>query len=294
MKNYIIAIIVILAFGACSKSTEDIIVNDPSVMRFAADIAQTRATASAFETNDRIGLFATQYDNTTARPLQVSGNWANNVSATFDGTNWATAKKIFWSEGKMDVYGYYPYLSPITSIDEQPFSVALDQSTERNGDQLGGYEASDFLWAKVAGVEQTQETVALQFRHRMSKMVVKFQKGASYVGDFPDNATVYIHSVVPSAVLDFTTGAVTKDMYGEMTTITCRKVDNATYEAIIVPQRLTSRRPFIEVVVNGVSYLIEDTFNFSPGKMYTYNLTINSNPDQVEIDIGGSVEGGWN
>ena len=39
----------------------------------------------------------------------------------------------------------------------------------------------------------------------------------------PDNATVYVHSVVPTATTDFTTGAVTKDIFVEMAMIKTRK-----------------------------------------------------------------------
>ena len=253
----------------------------------------TRATETSFEQGDKIGLYLTEYTGETPAPLQISGNWANNVAATLDGTDWVTAKKIFWSDNRMDVYGYYPYMS-LTSVDEQPFSIALDQSTERVGDQLGGYEASDFLWAKTEGVDQSAETVTLQFSHRCSKLVIKLVKGSSYEGELPDNATVYVHSVVPTATIDLATGAVTKDIFGEMATVKARKVDNATYEAVMIPQRLESRRPFIEIVVNNVSYLLEDTFQFKAGMQHTLSLVINSNPDQVSVDIGGEIEGGWN
>ncbi|MFR3330877.1 MAG: hypothetical protein ACLTSL_12085 [Odoribacter splanchnicus] len=47
-------------------------------------------------------------------------------------------------------------------------------------------------------------------------------------------------------------------------------------------------------MVNGISYLLEDTFNFKAGKQHTLSLTINSNPDQVKIEIGGEIEDGWN
>lgn len=292
MKRYTIWAAAILLLAGCDNAEETAPFDD-GTMRFEMRHPATRATETAFEQGDRIGLYITQYAGETASPLQISGNWANNVAATLDGAQWLTAKKIFWSDQKMDVYGYYPLMTP-ASIDANPFSVALDQSTARNGDRLGGYEASDFLWAKTGGVTQESKTVALQFRHCLSKLVVKLEKGASYEGDLPDNAVVYVHSVVPTATIDFTTGAVTKDIFGEMATIKTRKVDNATYEAVIVPQRLDSRRPFVEVVVNGVSYLLEDTFNFKAGKQHTLSLTINSNPDQVEIEIGGEIEGGWN
>ena len=119
-------------------------------------------------------------------------------------------------------------------------------------------------------------------------------KGPSYEGDFPEDAEVYIHGTVPTATIDFTTGSVTKDLFGEMATIKARKVNDSTFEAIIVPQRLDTRRPFIEIIAGGISYLLEDTFQFKPGMQHTLSLTINSNPDQIEIEIGGDIEdGNW-
>ena len=50
----------------------------------------------------------------------------------------------------------------------------------------------------------------------------------------------------------------------------------------------------LEVVVNNVSYLQEDTFQFKVGRQHTLSLIINSNPDQVPVDIGGEIVGGRN
>lgn len=288
--NYIWMAALLLA--SCDKA-EDIAVDDGSIRFVMQYPSATRATETSFEQGDKIGLFLTEYTGETPAPLQISGNWANNVAATLEGTEWVTAKKIFWSDNRMDAYGYYPYMS-LTSVDEQPFSIALDQSTERTGDQLGGYEASDFLWAKTEGVNQSTETVTLQFSHRCSKLVIQLVKGPSYEGELPDSATVYIHNVVPTATIDLATGAVTKDIFGEVATVKARKVNNATYEAIMIPQRIESRRPFIEIVVNNISYLLEDTFQFKAGMQHTLSLVINSNPDQVSVDIGGEIVGGWN
>lgn len=149
--NYIWMAALLLA--SCDKA-EEIAVDDGSIRFVMQYPSATRATETSFEQGDKIGLFLTEYTGETPAPLQISGNWANNVAATLEGTEWVTAKKIFWSDNRMDAYGYYPYMS-LTSVDEQPFSIALDQSTERTGDQLGGYEASDFLWAKTEGVDQS-------------------------------------------------------------------------------------------------------------------------------------------
>ncbi len=290
-KIYFILCVAALAAG-CQKMADDKpVVYEEGQMRFEMNHPATKVTATDFEEGDRIGLYVTSYEEVPV-PLQVSGNWANNIAAILTSGEWITAKRIFWSEGKMDVYAYYPYMT-VTSVDEQPFSVALDQNTSGDGENLGGYEASDFLWAKTAGAVAADESVALAFEHRLTKFVIKLVKGPDYEGEFPDESELYIHNVVPTATIDFATGAVTKDVFGEPATIRARKVDNETFEAIIVPQRVESRRPFIELISNGVSYLVEDTFHFKAGKQHTLSLTINSNPDQVSVDIGGSVEGGW-
>ncbi len=288
--------------AGCQKMADETkvegVLYEEGEMSFEMNMPVTKVTETEFEEGDRIGLYVTSYDETPV-PLQVSGNWANNIAATLTGADWVTEKKIFWSEGKMDVYAYYPYMA-ISSVDEQPFAVALDQNVPGDETSLGGYEASDFLWAKTEGSvapadgsDPSAATVSLTFKHCLTKFVIKLEKGPDYEGDFPEESELYIHNVVPTATIDFATGAVTKDMFGEPTTIRARRVDDGTFEAIIVPQRVDSRRPFIEFIANGVSYLIEDTFHFKVGKQHTMSLIINSNPDQVSVDIGGSVEGGW-
>ena len=129
----------------------------------------------------------------------------------------------------------------------------------------------------------------MEFKHRCSKLVVKLVKGKDYSGVLPTESELYIHSTVPTATIDFTNGAVTKYIYGEMETIKAKRVDDGTFEAIIIPQRMETRRPFLEYIANGVSYLYESTFIFKAGKLHTFELTINSNPDQIEIEVGGSV-----
>ena len=291
MKRYIAMISFALIAIGCENIDNIPVVEDGVMQINVLHPSATRATETAFESGDKIGLYATEYNGDVASPLQISGNWANNVATTYNGVTWTPVKKIFWSENKMDVYGYYPYMTP-TSIDEYLWSVQLDQSTPETEDALSGYEASDFLWGKATGVSQTDGNVQLEFKHRCSKLVVKLVKGKDYSGVLPTESELYIHSTVPTATIDFTNGAVTKYIYGDMETIKARRVDDETFEAIIIPQRMETRRPFLEYIANGVSYLYESTFVFKAGKQHTLELTINSNPDQIEIEVGGNV-GDW-
>lgn len=286
MKIYLLAVTSLLLVNC---NSENITMPEDNTMRIEVlHPSVTRATETAFEFGDKIGLYASEYDETSV-PLQISGNWTNNVAVTYDGESWNPSKTIFWSEKKMDVYGYYPYMNP-TSIKEHVWPIQLDQSTVDTETGMSAYEASDFLWAKATGVSKADDEVELQFNHRCSKLVVKLIKGSGYKGEFPDVSELLIHNTVPTAAINFTNGAVTKYVYGETATIKARKVSNDTFEAIVVPQRVESRRPFLEYIANDVSFLYESTFVFKAGKQHTLELTINSNPDQINIDISGKVE----
>lgn len=279
-----------LVMSSCSKSEDEILVSS-NQMQFMAEYPTTRATATTFESGDAMGVFVSQYNGEVAAPLQISGNYANNVCSTFDGTKWINSPAIYWPEGKFDVYAYYPYDKP-ASVDEYKFSVALDQSTAETAEALSGYEASDFLWAKATGISK-MDAVPLTFSHKMSKVVINLVKGEDYEGDIPTEAVVRIHNTVPAAIVDLATGVVTKNGYESAKSITTLKVEDGVYTAIVVPQRLENKLPLIEVLSHGVSYLVESKFVFRSGTQHTINLTLNNNPDKVKIEIGGELEGGW-
>ena len=210
----IVIIVGLFCIVSCQKQE---INNNPAPMsiQFIHPSAVTRATETAFESGDKIGLYVVE----TPAPLQVSGNYVNNLQATYNGSLWTG--------------------------------------------------------------------------HKLSKITLKLVKGTDYVGDLPSTAVFYVHSTVPGATVDLTTGSVTKDPYGTAKTITCHKVDDATYEAVIVPQRLASRTPLFEMVANGVSYLVEGSFNFKPGINYTFNVTLNTSTESIRIEIGGEIAD-WN
>lgn len=279
-----------LVVSSCSKNETDLIPTS-NLMQFVAEYPTTRATASSFETGDAMGVYVSRYEGEMATPLQVSGNYANNVKSVFDGEKWLNSSAIYWAEGKFDVYAYYPYNKP-ASVDEYKFSVALDQTTEESTDVLSGYEASDFLWAKASGISKMDE-VPLSFKHCLSKVVINLVKGEEYEGNIPSEAIVRIHNTIPAAIIDLSTGVVTKNGYESAKSITAKKVSDGVYAAIVVPQRIENRLPLIEVLSHGVSYLVESKFVFRSGTQHVINLTLNNNPDKVKIEIGGEIDNGW-
>ena len=291
MKKKFLIFILLLA-AACSKSGT--MVEDDSQIRFDLGFSgQTRVMANAFESGDVTGLYMTEYDSSNKpAPLLVSGNAVNNAALRFDGTSWATSPTLFWDKGvKYDVYGYYPYASP-SSVEEYNFSVGTDQTTLRTGNALGGYEASDFLWAKQTGVKYPN-VVRLTFSHRMSRLVVNLVKGKDFEGDMPKDVVVKVHGTVPDAIVDLGSGVVVKDNYGKAKTITMKKESDTVFSSIIVPQRIDNRQPLIEVLTSNVSYLMESRFVFRSGIQHSINIILDSDPAKVKIEIGGEIQG-WN
>lgn len=278
------AILFLCSFGAFISCQNQMMETDPGKIniQFIHPSLVTRATATEFESGDKIGLYVVE----TPAPLQVSGNYVNNLQATFNGTQWTGDTGLRWpsTESVCDIYAYYPFME-VSKITAAPFSVLEDQSD--------GFGDCDFLWGKATSVAYTTDAIPIQFAHKLSKITLRLVKGESYIGDLPSEAVFYVHSTVTDATADLTTGSVTKDPYGTAKTITCHKVDDATYEAVIVPQRLASRTPLFEMVANGVSYLVEGSFNFKPGMNYNFDVTLNTSTESIRIEIGGEIED-WN
>ena len=249
--------------------------------------AQTRATDAGFDEGDSIGLFVAAED----APLEIGGNLVNNEPLRLTAGTWAANRTLYWDEGTYNAYAYYPYTRPVSSVDDLPFSVSLNQGATAEGAQIDGYEASDLLYARAEGVSASASPIPLTFRHIMSKLTIRLVKGEDFEGDMPTEADVYVHNTVPTATIDLSAGVATRDVYGTRATITARQQSDYIYSAIIVPQRVENRMPLIEVIMKGVSYIYESTFQFKPGVEHLVNLVISDNPDQVKIEIGGEIVG---
>lgn len=226
----------------------------------------------------------TEYENNAASKLQVSGNVVNNAALINTGGSWTLTPKAYWETGKQyDVYAYYPYAKPV-SIDNYRFNVASDQRADSS------YVASDFLWASATGVKYP-DVVSLSFKHVLSRVVIRLTKGSDYTGEIPDSATVVLYNLYADGEIDLEAGSAS--YYGEASqrSIIARRENATDYSAIIIPQRMSTRLPFVEVMVDGISYLAEGRMNFKEGTQHTIEIVLSDNPEKVAIDIGGEIVG---
>ena len=291
MKKTIYAAVAVLMMSGCSGSlgAED----TPSLeMKFELEYpgARTKVAASGFVKGDIAGLYMTENVDGEPSVLMPSGNAVNNARLTFDGVEWHSRPIMWWDiDTKYDVYGYYPYASP-SSVEEYRFSVKENQAAPGTETELGGYEASDFLWAKASGVSYPQK-VKLQFSHRMSRIVINLVKGSDFDGDLPDDIVVRVHNVVTDAVIDLGTGVVVKDSRAAARSITACRESVGRYAAIVVPQNMMHRQPLVEVITGGTSYMLEGRIDFKAGTEHTVDVTLSRDPSKIRIDIGGEISG---
>ena len=125
----------------------------------------TKVTATSFETNDRIGLFA------TLTPNSLDGKrYIDNLQLTCNsnGSSFTPARTVFYPEGggTLDFVGYHPYQKEGLEAGSTTLSVSIqsDQSTPEN------FSASDFLTAKKQNVGSSENDVTLNFKHRFAKL----------------------------------------------------------------------------------------------------------------------------
>ncbi len=288
MKRTVYILTALALVLSCAKAPVEAPASDEMVLNPIFPGTQAKATAAGFESGDQVGIYITRYNDEKPSPLQLGGNVGSNLTLSYNGTSWTLNPKVYWEDGKYDIYGYYPR-QDVSSVDALPFRVADNQHESATQSDMSPYEASDFLWAKVSGATRTG-SVPMAFQHKMCKVDVKLLKGEDYEGDLPEDATVYIHNTVTLAYIDLATGDVVKDNHEAARSIRARKVATDRFEAIVVPQRLSNRVPLVEVICGQVSYLFESTVQFKSGTVHSITITLSDNPEKVSIDIGGQIE----
>lgn len=284
MKKYIIPAALALLLAGCENNEVEPI--NPNEIRVEASLPGSRATLTEFESGDVMGLYAVEYADGVAKPLQLAGNYISNEPLTYNGSEWNAQRTLYWSDNTCDFYGFYPYME-LTTLKDFLFPIQADQS----GD---GYEQSDLMWAVDVNVLRESGSVQLPFQHLMSRLVVKLVRGPKYEGELPEEISAHIYNTSTTALVNLVDGNLEKYAMGPKNTITMRKLAADTFDAIIVPQHIENNTPLIEVTMGGIAYLLEYSLSFRPGHQHTIELTLNTSPDQekIEISIDGEV-GGW-
>ena len=284
----IIGAAVLLGLASCSldEPAFDPVVEDserkPIVL--SGTISQeyaTRANDTGFCNGDVVGIYIVDYDGETPGTLLNEGNRADNLRFTFDEDTykWNPAYEIYWKDKNthIDLYGYYPWGSP-EDVENYTFEVEKDQRREAANGQLGGYEASDFLWGKSEDNAPTAEVIRLGFNHKMASARITLAEGIGFdEGEWAKaQKQVIVLNTARKSNINLKTGVVTAD--SEIpSTGTIPYKDGDDYRAIIVPQTVPAGTNLLSITVDGESYFLKKTedFVFKPSKQHNFTITVN-------------------
>ena len=243
-------------------------------------VTLSRVNDGGFCHNDVMGVYIVDYEGGSPGTLLDEGNRATNLQFTFDEANykWNSAYDVFWKDSKtpIDVYGYYPVGTP-ESVNAYAFEVRKDQSKLSENGEMGGYEASDFLWGKAENVAPLTPVVRLSFRHKMSNARVTLQEGAGFSeGEWTKlEKQVLVTNTKRGARVDLATGIVT--VTGEVaTTGTIPYKHGEEFRAIVVPQEVAAGVKLFSITVDGVAYSFSknETFTYVPSKMHNFTIRV--------------------
>ena len=282
---YLAAMVVALLLGACSddmfEEGEQQHGNDR--IQLSGDIDQlavTRVNDNGFCDGDVMGVYIVDYNGNTPGTLKASGNRGDNVRHTFDEPNyrWNSAYDLYWKDKHthIDVYGYYPFANP-ESVDDYQFEVKRDQSKPSENGEMGGYEASDFLWGKVADVAPTTSVIRLPMKHRMANARVTLVEGSGFAsGEWAGTEkTVLAPNLIRKASINLADGTVTANGSVEATATMPSRSGNE-WRAIVVPQTVKAGETLFSITIGGVPYKFakNEAFTYMPGKMSNFSIRV--------------------
>ena len=257
--------------------------HDSNRIQLSGDIDQlavTRVNDNGFCNGDVMGVYIVDYEGNKPGTLKVNGNRGDNVRHTFDEPNykWNSAYDLFWKDKHthIDVYGYYPFANP-ESIEDYQFEVQKDQSKATENGEMGGYEASDFLWGKVSDVAPTTSVIRLSMAHRMSNARVTLIQGSGFAeGEWANlEKIVLTANVARKASINLSTGDI-KTAGAVENTMTIPSRVNDEWRTIVVPQTVAAGTTLFSITIGGVPYKFtkNEALTYVSGKMMNFGIKV--------------------
>lgn len=279
------AVLMGLAAGCAVKEELAPVSSDliPVKIDGAIDQISTKATGEGFVAGDALGLYAVNMlsDNTVAGTLADKGNQVDNAKYVFDGTKWSALTASYYKDVNthVDIYAYYPYQGSISSTSALYFEVQQDQSKLGENGQLGGYEASDFLWCKVADVTPSEAKVKLRLAHRMAGVQVKLIAGSGFDEEEFESMgkSVLATSTTRKATINFATGEVSPVGTAQNTGIVMAVQADDSFRAVLVPQSVAAGTKLFAITIDGVAYgfSVSSNVDYTAGKLTSFDITVN-------------------
>lgn len=241
----------------------------------------TKVTDTALETGDAVGIYVVNTPST----LSQSGNHADNVKFTYDGSKWVAEKQLYWLDDTTpaDFYAYFPY-SASASVSAHSFSVQQDQSTE------AGYKASEFLCGSNKGVSPTPDPVSIITKHILSCLRIELMAGTGWADSDISAASVTVTGLKTAAKINLADASVSAD--GSAADIQPLSLGGGVFKAIVVPQTV-SDSDLLKVRVGDNDYTLKTSLDIASGKQHKCTLVINRTNEGINIGVDPWEDGDY-
>ncbi len=289
----------VLTLASCSLDEPSLDVDrsdlPPYKVQIGGEIRQqpaTKVTTDGFCTGDEVGVYVVNYVGDTPGTLLLKKNQADNVRFRYDESGkWVPDYDIYYKDNdtKVDIYGYYPYEGSLSSVEAYPLEIERDQSKEAGDGGISAYEASDFLWSRTENISPSEKRVIMTFRHIMSSARIRFSQGTGWedAAEFASvRKSVLITGTVRKTTVNLSDGTVALNGEAPLSGIVPMN-DNGEFRAIVAPQSIQAGQDVLVITVDGIPYHYtrEDATQYLPGKMTTFDLSINKKAETGEYEV---------
>lgn len=262
-------LLVSLTFGLLLSGCNDedsLGTSEGTGVRFTSYMVESRATDTAWEAGDEIGVYM-QADAASGYQ-KINVKYANSNG---DVNTFTSESPIEYSgnESTVNFMAVYPFSSLVTDGTYE-FTLGNEELAE-----------NDIMYASATSVAAGTQNVTLNFQHKLTKIVLQLndEDGTPVTG-----ATVSIDKQRVNGTLDVATGTITAT--DDYTSTLQFAGSNGTYEAIVIPDEgREGRSVLIEVDEKKYSYPVGD-IEFSEAQKYTFPVSLRP------VESGGEEGGG--
>ena len=279
-KTFSAVALAALLLTAC-QNDEETMQTDARVALQVTSGIQTRAYDATWEANDEIGIFGfTQGD----APAQAYSN-VRYVTTGGDGAFTPDGTTIYLpTDGSsLDFVAYYPYTA--TAMTDGVYTVNVTDQSDQS--------AIDLMAAGTQTADRSKNTVAFNFEHKLSKIVLTFKPGDGMALSELAGMKVQLTNQQPKATFDVTQpdGEVVVGTNTPATLTLNTDADGMSSEGIVLPSANFDGMTLHLELSDGGGFFNWDLNNskadkFEAGKKYVYDITVN----RSRLDVTATIE----
>ena len=278
-KTFSAVALATLLLTAC-QNDEETMQTDARVALQVTSGIQTRAYDATWEANDEIGIFGfTQGD----APAQAYTN-VRYVTTGGDGAFTPDGTTIYLpTDGSsLDFVAYYPHT---TDLENGIYTVDVENQSDLS--------TIDLMAAGTQTANRSKNTVAFNFEHKLSKIVLTFKPGDGMALSELTGMKVQLTNQQTLATFDMTQpdGEVVVGTNTPATLTLNTTDDGMSSEGIVLPSANFDSMTLHLELEDGGSFFNWDLNNskadkFEAGKKYVYDITVNKS----RLDVTATIE----